>query len=255
MHSEHFVVPREVMEASESASRVIAIGTTATRALETAGATGRLSGRTDIFIRRGPRWSPVALMLPHLHLPQLGVMGAYGKQLLDWLSEYTFPNEARFADPSVCESEARVFLDAMASHGVTTGCVFGTVHPESIDALAVQGHALEPSQLVGLADFLDSIAQVRASLTEATGGPYPALRTILDGARLASLLARRKLLAEQVCSDLKLGQVLERRQGWHAFKSVDQVLECFPSLLRVDRLTPLEPWRAKHVAIVALCVP
>jgi len=70
MHSEHFVVPREVMEASESASRVIAIGTTATRALETAGATGRLSGRTDIFIRRGHRWSTVDLMLTNFHLPR-----------------------------------------------------------------------------------------------------------------------------------------------------------------------------------------
>ncbi|MEL0283037.1 MAG: S-adenosylmethionine:tRNA ribosyltransferase-isomerase, partial [Ilumatobacter sp.] len=62
--------PREVMEASESASRVIAIGTTATRALETAGATGRLSGRTDIFIRRGHRWSTVDLMLTNFHLPR-----------------------------------------------------------------------------------------------------------------------------------------------------------------------------------------
>ena len=70
MHSEHFVVPREVMEASESASRVIAIGTTATRALETAGASGRLSGRTDIFIRRGHRWSTVDLMLTNFHLPR-----------------------------------------------------------------------------------------------------------------------------------------------------------------------------------------
>lgn len=98
-----------------------------------------------------PRWRDRAevvhhahgLMVPgfvdtHLHLPQLGVMGAYGKQLLDWLTEYTFPNEARFADPDVCNTEARVFLDALMSHGVTTGCVFGTVHPQSVQALFAQ---------------------------------------------------------------------------------------------------------------------
>lgn len=71
----------------------------------------------------------------HLHLPQLGVMGAYGRQLLDWLRDYTFPNEARFADPTVCDAEATIFLDALAQHGVTTGCVFGTVHRGSVDAL------------------------------------------------------------------------------------------------------------------------
>jgi len=83
---------------------------------------------------------PHGLIVPgfvdtHLHMPQVGVMGAYGRQLLDWLSDYTFPNEARFADPTVCADEARIFVDALLSHGVTTGCVFCTIHPESVDAL------------------------------------------------------------------------------------------------------------------------
>jgi guanine deaminase len=86
---------------------------------------------------------PQALIVPgfidtHLHLPQMGVMGAYGRQLLDWLRDYTFPNEARFSDPTVCATEATAFLDALASHGVTTGCVFGTVHRQSVEALFSQ---------------------------------------------------------------------------------------------------------------------
>ena len=70
MHSEQYHVPPSVMDAVGDAERVIAIGTTATRALETAGCTGRLAGRTDIFIRRGHRWSTVDLMLTNFHLPR-----------------------------------------------------------------------------------------------------------------------------------------------------------------------------------------
>lgn len=29
----------------------------------------------------------------HIHLPQTGMVGAYGEQLLDWLNTYTFPCE------------------------------------------------------------------------------------------------------------------------------------------------------------------
>ncbi len=49
---------------------MIAIGTTATRAIETAGTTGRLAGRTDIFISRGYQWTVVDAMLTNFHLPR-----------------------------------------------------------------------------------------------------------------------------------------------------------------------------------------
>ncbi len=70
MHSEQFAVPEDVMAAVAAARRVIAIGTTATRAIETAGTTGRLAGRTDIFISRGYQWTVVDAMLTNFHLPR-----------------------------------------------------------------------------------------------------------------------------------------------------------------------------------------
>ncbi|MET0948353.1 MAG: amidohydrolase family protein, partial [Pseudomonas sp.] len=36
----------------------------------------------------------------HIHLPQTGMVGSYGEQLLDWLNTYTFPCEKQFADPA-----------------------------------------------------------------------------------------------------------------------------------------------------------
>jgi S-adenosylmethionine:tRNA ribosyltransferase-isomerase len=50
MHSEAFAVSAEVMAAVEAAPRVVAVGTTVVRALESAASTGRLDGRTDLFI-------------------------------------------------------------------------------------------------------------------------------------------------------------------------------------------------------------
>ncbi len=47
---------------------------------------------------------PDALITPgfidtHIHLPQTGMIGSYGEQLLDWLNTYTFPCESQFAEP------------------------------------------------------------------------------------------------------------------------------------------------------------
>src|SRR5438132_1554284 len=50
MHSERYRVPAETMDACERARRVVAVGTTTVRALESA-AIGPLEGRTSLFIR------------------------------------------------------------------------------------------------------------------------------------------------------------------------------------------------------------
>ena len=51
----------------------------------------------------------------------------------------------------------------------------------ALTALAVEAQALEPAHLLGIADFLTSLGTVRRGVAKAAGGPYPALRTILDG--------------------------------------------------------------------------
>jgi guanine deaminase len=71
----------------------------------------------------------------HVHYPQLPVIGAGGKPLLDWLTAYTFPAESRYADAAHAQEVAARYLDENLRNGITTGAVFGTVHPESVDAL------------------------------------------------------------------------------------------------------------------------
>ena len=78
----------------------------------------------------------------HVHYPQLPIIGAGGKPLLDWLATYTFPAEARFADAAYARAVARVYLRESLRHGITTAAVFATVHAVSVDVLFEEADAL-----------------------------------------------------------------------------------------------------------------
>ncbi|MGZ8195350.1 MAG: tRNA preQ1(34) S-adenosylmethionine ribosyltransferase-isomerase QueA [Methylosarcina sp.] len=77
MHKEYFAVEpatvAAVQEARSRGGRVIAIGTTAVRALESASKTGALAagfGDTDLFITPGYRFKSVDALLTNFHLPE-----------------------------------------------------------------------------------------------------------------------------------------------------------------------------------------
>ena len=70
MHSERYRVPPTTWEACRAADRVIAVGTTSVRALESAARTGELAGRTELFIHRGFEWRVVDLLMTNFHLPR-----------------------------------------------------------------------------------------------------------------------------------------------------------------------------------------
>ena len=80
-----------------------------------------------------------ALIIPgfidtHIHYPQTGMIASYGEQLLDWLENYTFPAEQKFADPQHAAEVSDIFVNELLRNGTTTALVFGTVHPQSVDA-------------------------------------------------------------------------------------------------------------------------
>ena len=74
IHSEFYSVDQRVMDVCQNAKRVIAIGTTATRALESVAASGQLTGRTSLFITPGFDWKIVDLMLTNFHLPKTSLL-------------------------------------------------------------------------------------------------------------------------------------------------------------------------------------
>jgi S-adenosylmethionine:tRNA ribosyltransferase-isomerase len=77
MHKEYFIVPSETVDAVRQTrargGRVIAIGTTAVRALESASRSGQLVAGcddTDLFITPGYEFKSVDAMLTNFHLPE-----------------------------------------------------------------------------------------------------------------------------------------------------------------------------------------
>jgi S-adenosylmethionine:tRNA ribosyltransferase-isomerase len=70
MHSERYRVPAESWQAVTDARRVVAVGTTSVRALESARATGRLEGRTELFLHAGSRVQVVDVLMTNFHMPR-----------------------------------------------------------------------------------------------------------------------------------------------------------------------------------------
>lgn len=70
----------------------------------------------------------------HIHFPQVQVIASWGAQLLDWLNNYTFPEETRFASRAHCDVMAEAFFDQVITHGTTTAVAFCSVHKPSADA-------------------------------------------------------------------------------------------------------------------------
>ena len=69
MHSERYRVDEAVLDQCRRARRVVAVGTTSVRALESA-ALGQLHGRTRLFITRPFDWKVVDVMMTNFHLPR-----------------------------------------------------------------------------------------------------------------------------------------------------------------------------------------
>ncbi|MGA8584851.1 MAG: guanine deaminase, partial [Roseiarcus sp.] len=85
----------------------------------------------------------------HVHYPQTQVIGSYGAQLLDWLHNYTFVEEQKFADPAHCARVAEFFLDELFRSGTTTAMVYCTVHPQSVDAFFTAAEARGARMIAG----------------------------------------------------------------------------------------------------------
>ncbi|KPA99235.1 guanine deaminase [Pseudomonas asplenii] len=85
----------------------------------------------------------------HIHLPQTGMVGAYGEQLLDWLNTYTFPCESQFADPAHAAEVADIFIKELLRNGTTTALVFASVHPQSVEAFFEAAQKLDLRMIAG----------------------------------------------------------------------------------------------------------
>lgn len=74
IHTELYSVPADTLESCRQAKRVVAVGTTTTRAIETAASTGANQGRSSLFITPGYDWKLVDLMVTNFHMPKTSLL-------------------------------------------------------------------------------------------------------------------------------------------------------------------------------------
>lgn len=74
MHQERYRVAPEVWATIEAAERVVAVGTTVVRTLESVAITGALEGGTELFISRGFDWKVVDTLLTNFHVPRSSLL-------------------------------------------------------------------------------------------------------------------------------------------------------------------------------------
>ena len=74
MHTEAYRIPETTLAACVRAERVVAVGTTVVRALESAAVTGRSCGSTGLFIRPGHQFAVVDALLTNFHLPRSSLL-------------------------------------------------------------------------------------------------------------------------------------------------------------------------------------
>ena len=108
MHTEHYEIPAETAaalnEAKQSGKRILAVGTTSVRTLESAadenGVLSKLYGDTDIFIKPGYRFRFVSDLLTNFHTPEstllMLVSALAGKDLIFSAYRHAIEKEYRF---------------------------------------------------------------------------------------------------------------------------------------------------------------
>ncbi len=113
----------------------------------------------------------------HIHYPQTEMVAAYGEQLLQWLEQYTFPVESQYHCPQHAAAMSDFFLQQLLSNGTTTALVFGTVHPESVEALFSAAEQREMRLIAGKV-MMDRNAP--AALLETPEQSYQQSRALLQ---------------------------------------------------------------------------
>ncbi len=87
MHAEHYSVPESTARTVGKANRVVAVGTTVARTLESWSANGEREGESTLFVYPGFQWLAVDALLTNFHLPRSTllamVMSFAGRKLIE----------------------------------------------------------------------------------------------------------------------------------------------------------------------------
>lgn len=85
----------------------------------------------------------------HVHFPQYRMLAAPGKDLLDWLTRFAFPEESLCADADYAAAAAEIFLNSLFQHGTTSALAFCSVHKACAQALFAAASSRNMSLVTG----------------------------------------------------------------------------------------------------------
>lgn len=114
----------------------------------------------------------------HVHAPQYSFRGlGMDLELLDWLRERTFPEEAKYADAAYAGAAYEKFVGDLRRSPNTRACVFATVHREATVGLMER---LEESGLVCAVGKVNMDRDCPDALREETGASLSETRRWLE---------------------------------------------------------------------------
>jgi guanine deaminase len=182
----------------------------------------------------------------HVHYPQLPVIGAGGKPLLDWLTAYTFPAEARFGEADYARAVARRYFAENLRNGTTSAAVWCTVHPESVDALFGEAARLGVRTIAGKV-MMDRNAP--AALLDDAQRSYDESKALIDrwhGKDRLHYAVTPRFAATSTPEQLELAGALRRE-----FPDVYLQSHVAENKAEVEWIRALYPERASYVDVYA----
>lgn len=97
----------------------------------------------------------------HLHAPQYPMLGmGMDLPLLDWLNTYTFPTEARFADPDYAREVYHTLAKELIEGGTTRVCMFSSLHRKATLVL------MEELERAGVTGYVGKVNMDRNGIPE-----------------------------------------------------------------------------------------
>lgn len=126
----------------------------------------------------GDRMIIPGLVDMHTHGAQFNQRGlGMDLQLLEWLDQYTFPEEARFASLDYAQQIYRSFADEVVRQGTTRAILFGTIHAAACDALF---QAMKESGIGAYVGKVNMDANCSAALKEDTAASLRETEELLE---------------------------------------------------------------------------
>ncbi len=190
-----------------------------------------------------------SLILPgfidcHVHYPQVEIVGAGGKQLMDWLNEYTFVAEQKFSDADYARGAAKVFLRECLRAGTTTCAVFCTVFPESVQVFFEESEKLNMCNIAGKV-VMDQNAP--AAFTDTPQSAYDHSKLLIQrwhgrGRQLYALTPRFALTSSPGQMDA-VGALWSEHPGTYLQSHLSENAE------EVHRVMDMHPGRSNYVDV------